>query len=655
MTQTKSRGNAILKVLFFTFFLICGSSHNVLAADMNKDPFSEEAGTDQQSRDSFIQTTRLRKQPTYKAPLKHSKRIFQDSAKQKIFIPDKPLYFRVSLSSKNDAESYLISKKEETLKMDLSPLVKMDARILISLGTDLKEKYVIYKDTSSPEIILNIEALPEAQTDLDKFGSCVVALDAKDKDSGVDKIFISFNGQAFEPYLKSVLYNPMKIYSIRTYAVDRVGNASKPLELVFHIDSILAKQRRTLRIKQKILETKTVEPKKAAFQVVEKLSSMAPQIVFEKSEPQISNSKGNLLAPDSPLVLSRFNKIPAIKDVFIKFASNPKSVLKPFQGTPLDLAMQERKEKEEEGSIEKGEKNEVDIEKIDTKQLLSKYADQEPPFVMVEVLKDRYAGDKYVYISKRSQVRLIAEDASMGVDKIWYGYSDKEKMEYQDPFQIQKTHGAHILRYSAIDKAGNESESNTFALFLDTQLPNTAHSFTDKPYVRGNEIFINGNTHISLKASDRDSGIQKIFYRLNEDDPKSFEDDIKFAKEGLYKLTYYAVDQVQNHEKTNQVKIFVDKTPPVIFWQCSNPPRREPADSTSPPKQLFYPANSVVFLAAADQKSGVKALTYQINNQKISSYKSPIVFKEKGKYLLLISSKDAVGNQSKEQVKFTIY
>ena len=384
MSKTKPESYPIFRASTFIIIFICTLINITFAINKSKDPFNKQNISSGDKQNPFTQATQLHKQPTYKKSLVHVKKIYQDSENQKIYIPEEQLYYRVSLSPDNEAASFLIKKDSGKLKLDLAPLMEEYTRVMISFGEGVEEKYVIYKDIRPPEIELNIEAIPDTQQNLEQFGSCVVSLGAKDADSGIDQVYISINGHEFELYQESLTYIPMKVYSIRTYAVDRVGNVSSPMELVFRIDSILAKQRLVKRKARKAIEKKSKAEKKVAFQVIEKLSSMSPQIVFEKSESQISNTKGNLLAPSSPLVISRFNKIPAIKDVFIKFASNPKSVLKPFQGTPLDLAIQERKEKEEEGTLIE-EKKSIDIDKINVKKLLAKFADQEPPFVMVKL------------------------------------------------------------------------------------------------------------------------------------------------------------------------------------------------------------------------------------------------------------------------------
>ncbi|MBT4641792.1 MAG: hypothetical protein HOJ48_05340 [Desulfobacula sp.] len=654
MSKTKPESYPIFRASTFIIIFICTLINITFAINKSKDPFNKQNISSGDKQNPFTQATQLHKQPTYKKSLVHVKKIYQDSENQKIYIPEEQLYYRVSLSPDNEAASFLIKKDSGKLKLDLAPLMEEYTRVMISFGEGVEEKYVIYKDIRPPEIELNIEAIPDTQQNLEQFGSCVVSLGAKDADSGIDQVYISINGHEFELYQESLTYIPMKVYSIRTYAVDRVGNVSSPMELVFRIDSILAKQRLVKRKARKAIEKKSKAEKKVAFQVIEKLSSMSPQIVFEKSESQISNTKGNLLAPSSPLVISRFNKIPAIKDVFIKFASNPKSVLKPFQGTPLDLAIQERKEKEEEGTLIE-EKKSIDIDKINVKKLLAKFADQEPPFVMVEVLKDRFAEGKYVYVSKRSRIKLLADDANRGVDKVWYDFNQGDKIEYKDPFTVPQKSGEQLLNFSAIDKAANKSPVGALTLFLDTQLPETTHSFSQVPFVRGKSIFINGTTQIRLASRDRDSGVQKILFKINGGEAKTFDKGILFSAEGKHRLEYFAVDQVNNHEKAKQIEFYIDRSPPSIFWQYSNTPRKNTGDSKTQNTKLSYPSNSVLFLAASDQKSGVKKISYRLNNKETIPYRGPILFKEKGDFQLTVYAVDAVGNQIQKQTAFSVY
>lgn len=57
---------------------------------------------------------------------------------------------------------------------------------------------------------------------------CTVLMQAADGISGVDKIYYSINGAAYQPYIELIQLTEAKEYILTYYAVDNVGNVEKP-------------------------------------------------------------------------------------------------------------------------------------------------------------------------------------------------------------------------------------------------------------------------------------------------------------------------------------------------------------------------------------------------------------------------------------------
>ena len=66
-------------------------------------------------------------------------------------------------------------------------------------------------------------------------GDAIATLSATDAFSGVEQTYLSVNGKTFLPS-DGMRFSEEGYYLLRHYAVDRVGNASEPVQIRFYID-----------------------------------------------------------------------------------------------------------------------------------------------------------------------------------------------------------------------------------------------------------------------------------------------------------------------------------------------------------------------------------------------------------------------------------
>ncbi len=543
------------------------------------------------------------------------KKLFKDHKRERIYFPDQSLYFWVSLNPNRDAPNVLLKGEKTKIKVNVSQLSKSGLISLLMVDQKAESQYRIYKDNTPPTITVKADDPPPAYR-RSKIKRWKVSLQAKDLDSGVSTIYISINGNAYSSYQDSFIYKPEKMYSVRAYAIDQVGNLSDVKECVSEIDRLVA-------IKQK----------------------------------QILNSKGNLLSPSSPLVISRFSKLPAVKDIFVKFASNPKTILKPFQGTALDIALLAKKDADEvdKKTEEKGEETDKKLEEkeyVNLDDYFTSYVDREPPYVIGTVVGDQYIETETLFVSERSKINLSAEDNHFGVEKVWFQFPGQEKQEYQTPFSLPLASGINKINFFAMDKGKNTSQPKELDVYLDLATPKSTLSFNLPHFKRGKSIFINGETSIILSSVDAEAGIKNIHYQLDQDTLTIYTDVVFPYGAGPHQIKYFGVDTVNNKEKDRLLNFFVDGTKPEIFLHFSTPPLNQAPNTTNVTNIMYYAPNSTLFLAASDKDSGIKEVIYQLNEGKLTKYMSPIVFKTKGEYTLFVKVIDAVGNVS--QAKYTI-
>jgi len=174
-------------------------------------------------------------------------------------------------------------------------------------------------------------------------------------------------------------------------------------------------------------------------------------------------------------------------------------------------------------------------------------------------------------------IQLNPVDVISGVSDTFYSIDGSyPSLRYQDlpNNRIELTvSGVFIIKYYSIDKAGNQEtvkESNV--IYSDAIAPETLIS-TDPSVPDGNNNwFKNYVPDVILTASDIESGIDKIYYKLPTDidwnehiiiDPLQSFVRFTLPYEGAINIQFYAIDKVGNTEivKTGLVKY--DHTPPV--------------------------------------------------------------------------------------------
>ncbi len=97
-------------------------------------------------------------------------------------------------------------------------------------------------------------------------------------------------------------------------------------------------------------------------------------------------------------------------------------------------------------------------------------------------------------------------------------------------------------------------------------------------------IWIGPKSKIILRGTDTNSGLKNIFYRISDDGPfLTYQKEIslgdfnlpqtKFSSQkdqkALY-IQYYAIDRLDNKEKTNRIRIYLDQTPPKLSLLSSH-------------------------------------------------------------------------------------
>lgn len=228
-------------------------------------------------------------------------------------------------------------------------------------------------------------------------------------------------------------------------------------------------------------------------------------------------------------------------------------------------------------------------------------------------------------------------------------YSDDSK-KYTNPLYFD-TEGFNSIRTpSKVDTVSKKVvypiEDIIFEVYSDGIAPISKHKFENvRPFVKNNISYIKGETQISIKSKDGMSGIEKIYYSLNNSPYTEYKDPLIIDKAGEYTLKYYAVDNVGNVENTKEIKFSVDKDAPKTSMTIEGDNHNN-----------VFSSRTRIVLATEDNLSGVKAIRYKINNstEQVYSSKINVGTLSEGEHIITYYSEDNIGNKENEQ-KLTFF
>lgn len=184
-------------------------------------------------------------------------------------------------------------------------------------------------------------------------------------------------------------------------------------------------------------------------------------------------------------------------------------------------------------------------------------------------------------------------------------------------------------------------EDIVFEVYADSKAPSTKVDYGTKKVVRSEEKIICGEkVNLSFKSNDALSGVDNIYYSLNKDNFKKYEEPIKLEKEEEYLLQYYAVDNVGNVEEIQSITIQIDLSAPKTSLSIDGDKHKN-----------IISERSEILLNSEDEISEVKNTYYSLNEGKKKEYKGSLKGKdlEEGTHSIKFYSEDIVGNTEQNQ------
>lgn len=226
-----------------------------------------------------------------------------------------------------------------------------------------------------------------------------------------------------------------------------------------------------------------------------------------------------------------------------------------------------------------------------------------------------------------------------------YRLKSEESPQYTNPMYFD-TDGYNTFRSpSAVDTVTRKTvmplRDIIFEVYSDGTSPKTKVDYGEsKPYNSDGKKYIMNNTKISLLSNDDQSGVEVIYYSVDEGPWNKYSSPITFSEEREYVLKYFAVDNVGNSEKITEVKYVYDKSSPVTKRTINKDEHNN-----------VISARSTIALEAEDKGIGLNKIIYSINNGKEYTYTRPLKAYNlsQGEHTLSYYAIDKAGNKEPKQ------
>lgn len=246
------------------------------------------------------------------------------------------------------------------------------------------------------------------------------------------------------------------------------------------------------------------------------------------------------------------------------------------------------------------------------------------------------------YYTTPVQVTMTASDLLSGVANIFYRIDGGATITYTSPFTVS-TDGNHTIEYWQADMAGN-TITQSFDFKIDRTPPVTQVSFANN--FLGNDGWYRGQVQITMSATDSQSGVQTIQYKIDNGTLKTYTAPFNYGSNGIHTITYWSVDKVLNTETAQNVQLKIDQQAPSITMSAT--PSSVLASST--------PVTVTVSGRITDALSGINPQTVSyrvIDEYSVFEPTGPITLQANGDFSFTITF-PATKNASDRQHVYTI-
>ncbi len=265
------------------------------------------------------------------------------------------------------------------------------------------------------------------------------------------------------------------------------------------------------------------------------------------------------------------------------------------------------------------------------------WADSRAPLIFVKfnnfTLKNRK-----IILGKNSQIILKTLDYFAGTDKVFYQIDNSGFVEYSGPIATTNlSNGTHYIKYYAIDRVGNQSDTLTKTFEMKLTPPKVQMKILNS----FSESKLNKNSFITFEAFDK-LGIKAIYYKIDSEQTYHLfinPISVKNLTDGQHLIYFYALDRLNNQSQVFMKQITIDNTKPQISTSFLGAYLEK--------QNIFYISPNTRIQVNYTDNSPLYKIFYRLDN-KFFSQKQTIIDLSKfsGYKNLCISAQDVAGNKS---------
>ena len=519
-----------------------------------------------------------------------------------------PVYIQVS-STAEFKDSFPLTKVKNDDQKEFGLPMKWDGpgihylKHFDQINNRLPEKEIdfpINVDGKAPVSVLQLTGAPSYLIrSKHYFGKGLTGkLSASDDLAKVLSTQYSINNEPFSEYKSDLSFTSEKVYSIKYFSADRVGNTEETKSETFIVD---------------------VTPPTTTHSV------------------DIEQLNGKIISPRSSITISSTDSLSGVKKTMYAFDGlNPNSYSNKLNLSQLT-----------DGEHVLNYYSSDNVDNSETSQTYSFYLDKTPPIVSSTIDANFVKVNGLMYVAKASTIELTATDNKAGVQDIFYTINGGPETRYSSTFTLPQKQGKYIVKYRAVDKVNNRGvfvgDDKLGSMFVDENPPKQSFDIAGPKIFTRDTLFITKDSKIILKSIDDESGPAFINYKVDKSSVFTYAQPIQIAEEGLHTIDFTSFDKV-NNSTSKSFFVLVDNSAPKIYYNFST----ERIDTKS--GRPAYPLGALLYLAATDDLTGTKAIYYRLNGKTEILYGQPIVLATKDNNTITIRAVDSLGNQSAEEV-----
>ncbi len=530
----------------------------------------------------------------------------------KIYVKSKtPLYLRLTNSPDGTGQDVLLKSDATPRGKQALPFTfEGHGRHTIQHPADhripqkKKENHIfyVYDDGKPPLIKVSVTKAPWVYNkNVNVYGKPVtITLKATDRDSGVSGSFTALNSNTFTPYSQPIVLTQEMDYTLKFYSLDNVGNKSRERLRLYALDftppisnhkvigghvvigdeDIVSPKskiqlssedpkagvktiryrfkgrRATYKNKLLTMDGLTAGTHSVVYGATDRvnnaeknktfsfyLDKVPPRVSFSLLGDQYARGKNMFVSGFTTVELTATDNKAGVRRIRYYFPNKKaRTYTSPF-GFP-----------KRNGKFSFSYAASDMVINVSRKVEKTVIVDVSPPKVTPKFKGEHYFSRKTHYVRLSTRISLLTTDNLSGVKTRGYVINpatDNDKpVNYSRSFTLP-TEGEHVVAFHATDNVNNKNKQNKVTMFVDERPPEIFHHFSVNATAPADNVYPLKSL-LYLAATDKQSGIRDIYYRINRGKEIKYKNPLSFKRRTKYSVNIRAIDNVGN-QSTSQV------------------------------------------------------------------------------------------------------